>query len=556
MGLLYLKLEITRNYVIHVMQRKNTALYSYIVYASIFLAILASLHANGVPSFPVQDAFHKGEFVAAAITVLQGAPFDSVPYTIHGAVDLWPALIVSLVIPERDMLLANTLVLYPIFSMLAVVFTALASTRLAQRFGIAPLMLVPFLLIAGLCIGWRDVFFALSLYLFARIVPDDLGRGGGFLAQILFGLVIAVGTYWSFNRGAAALIAFGLPTLWLATRHYRFAISIVTAILVFLAIGSSGVPGVSAQGYLENFVMLLQTSSQWGYSRSLSRDLWWILTVGTVVGAISLVGLRLRRGKLSESQVVLSISLLIGAAIYAKIGLGRIDQAHIVMGVWMPLLVVTLLLTEVQLNKPSWLQLGISAVAVVLVVYAARRYISILPIAATLIFAIAVLLGGRLRLNVAQAVTVFCVSALILTTGKIWGSAKKGTYAWLWDFPNLPAAAESVTPGIRWSAQSIRDSGTHCVFDLVNVGLINAVANLPACSRFTYPVYAGPQHERQLIEDLQRTAPIAILYKADFWSYAIDGKAMSSRFLALDAEILRLYPREECNLGFCLRFRQ
>ena len=65
--------------------------------------------------------------------------------------------------------------------------------------------MVPFILMVALCVGWRDLFFALSLYIFTRIVPNEREHGGGPTAQILFGLVIALGTYWSFNRGIRCL---------------------------------------------------------------------------------------------------------------------------------------------------------------------------------------------------------------------------------------------------------------------------------------------------------------------------------------------------------------
>lgn len=537
------------------MPRKDMTFQPLIVYSSIPLAIVLGLHADGIPSFPAQDAFHNGEFVAAAVTALQGAPFDGVAYTIHGAVDILPALAANLFVPDRDMLLATTLVLYPILTMCAVVFTALASIQLGRRFGVAPVLMVPFILIAGLCVGWRDFFFALSLYIFARIVQDDLARGGGTMAQILFGLVIAFGTYWSFNRGAAALIAFGPPTLWLAMQYRRYVISITTAILGFLAIGSS-IPGISVQGYLENIVMLSQASSQWKHPRTLSQDLWWVLIVGMTVSAIAVAALNARRGARSIAQIVLIVALLIASAVYAKIGLGRIDQTHIVMGCWLPLLVVTLHLSPVHLRSLSGLQFGIATIAAVVITYVSRNHVATWPMAATLIITFAVLFGDRIRAHAVLAMAALCLSVPILAAGKTWVNVNNGTFAWLRELPNLPPAEQAVTSGILWSATSLRESGAHCVFDLVNVGLINAVANLPACSRFTYPVYAGPQHEERLIADLQRTLPTAIVYKADYWSYAIDGRSMDVRFPALDSQILRLYPREECNLGFCLRFRK
>ena len=538
------------------MQKNNTVLSACIIYTAVFFAALIGVYENKIPIFPVQDPFHNGEFLAAVITVIHGASVDGfLPFTIHGAVDIWPALFVNLVMPERDMLLANTLLLYPIFTIIAVVFTAMASIRLALIFRIAPVMMVPFILIAGLCLGWRDALFALSLYLFTYIIPDDGESGGGFGVQILFGLVVAFGAYWSFNRGAVTLIAFGLPILWLSTRDRRYAVSIAATVLCFLIIGSIA-PGVGIRDYFENFLMLLQTSSQWSYPRTLSRDLWWVLTVGMTACAIGVAVLRVSRDTHSEAQLVLISALLIASVIYMKIGVGRVDQTHVVMGVWLPLLVITLLMPSIQLSRLSFFQFGCSAIGAVLIAYITRHYIAILPIAATVFVATAIFVGDRGRRYFVQAMMVLCTSVVMLGVGNIWVDLKNGNYAWLKHPSNLPRAEEAVTPGIRWSAQLLRDSGAHCVFDLVNVGLVNAVANLPACSRFTYPVYAGPQHESQLISDLQRAAPAAILYKGDFWSYAIDGKKMSSRFPSLDAEILREYPREECNLGFCIRFKK
>jgi hypothetical protein len=109
---------------------------------------------------------------------------------------------------------------------------------------------------------------------------------------------------------------------------------------------------------------------------------------------------------------------------------------------------------------------------------------------------------------------------------------------------------------LLWSSETIVESGADCVFDLSNTGLINAVANLPACSQFTYPVYAGLQNEGKLITDLTRADPPVIVYRSDFWSYAIDGRNMAERFPALDAEIIKLYPREVCKYDYCLRFQR
>ena len=141
------------------------------VNTAIFIALLVCFQFRKQPSFPVKDPFHHGEFLAAAITVLEDTTFDGEPYTIHGAADFFPALFVNMLNPSRQMLLANTLIIYPFLSMLTVLFTTLAAVRLARRFGTDPLILLPFILASGLCVGWRDLLFGLSLLLFAGLVP-------------------------------------------------------------------------------------------------------------------------------------------------------------------------------------------------------------------------------------------------------------------------------------------------------------------------------------------------------------------------------------------------
>ncbi len=95
-----------------------------------------------------------------------------------------------------------------------------------------------------------------------------------------------------------------------------------------------------------------------------------------------------------------------------------------------------------------------------------------------------------------------------------------------------------------------------CVFDLSNNGVINGLVRRPSCSRFTYPVYAGPHHESILISDLRDASPRALVYSSTYWSYNIDGRDMRKRFPELDKFILKNYPKEECSHGYCVRYKE
>ena len=118
-----------------------------------------------------------------------------------------------------------------------------------------------------------------------------------------------------------------------------------------------------------------------------------------------------------------------------------------------------------------------------------------------------------------------------------------------------PTNSDVVPDGVLWASEQLRNSGTHCVFDLSNSGTINALLALPSCSRFTYPVYAATQHEPELIETVKREQPGAIVYSSTFWSFNFDSRSMHTRFPML-TEFLRVqYPVQECSLGYCIRSR-
>jgi len=512
-------------------------------------------------SFPIDDAFHNGEFLAAAMAILHQAPFEGDPFTIHGAADILPALAAALFVPAPDDLIAHTLVLYPVLSLLSILLTLFAALQIVRRLGGDHLLLIPFLALVPFAVGWRDLFFALSLSLFAGLVPGRDSRGGGVAAQMLFGVVIALGTYWSFNRGAAALLAFGPVTLWLALQDRRFLVSVATALVSFVAIGAV-LPGIGVVGYVENFAMLLETSSQWTYPPSRFGQAWTAALSAAFAASAAAAFIALRQRGPDRGRIALTMALVIAGAIYLKIGLGRIDRVHIVMAAWLPLLIMSVSLRWGPVPLPQGWAKRCAIMAAILVaamaIFLAARYSY--AVHAMVLATFMILLGaflpprGRFGVGVGMAVlfVAFAASAPAVGMYKI----VRGDVAWPLSLDALPANDGAVTEEVLWTAQRIDQSGADCVFDLTNTGLVNAVAGLPSCSRFTYPVYADTDFEDDLISDLRAADPPMIVYRSDHWSYAIDGHPMNERFPKLDAEIQRVYPRQECHSGVCLRYQE
>jgi hypothetical protein len=139
--------------------------------------------------------------------------------------------------------------------------------------------------------------------------------------------------------------------------------------------------------------------------------------------------------------------------------------------------------------------------------------------------------------------------------GSIWAGYQHGLYNWVRLVANPLKNSSAVDPSINWVASELNRKHSQCIFDLSNNGLVNAISNLPACTRFSYIIYADKKFEGEIIESLTAKLPPAIVYSSDYWSYSIDGKNMVTRFPNLDLFIKRNYPIESCNYGYCMRYK-
>jgi len=69
------------------------------------LSCMASAFALKLPLFfPLGDPFHAGEFLAAGMAVLYGAPFEGDPFTINGGADIFPLLVISFLVNQMNIL--------------------------------------------------------------------------------------------------------------------------------------------------------------------------------------------------------------------------------------------------------------------------------------------------------------------------------------------------------------------------------------------------------------------------------------------------------------------
>ncbi|WP_370311650.1 hypothetical protein [Sagittula sp.] len=539
----------------------------------LFVVLAAALLAiqRHVTKFtlPIDDPFHFGEFLAPAISLIEGRDGAALPYTIHGLVDILPAYLLTLAGVPDHMLVGYATAFVPLMSVLAALLAAVAALRCAALFGVRPVAMLPFALCAGYLVAWRELFVCIGLILFAAVLKaiatPETRRTWLF---VLFGVVSAFGIYWSFNRGAVMAVGLGVPLLFVIHRHRGVAIAIGTFALFVVVFGLT-LPGTSLTHYFDNFLMLMETSSKW--QQALSGKHYAVMGfIAALNGAAILAALwMVLAKKTAMPQTVLLAALALLSAFYVKIGLSRFDMNHLEMALWMPVLPLSLVFGAVAagrdgrgdgLLKPVHVYAAAGlAVAGALAVYVTGAPVReiLFPIALILLMALALPAFRVTRATALTALVALCLGSLGLALLRVQDSARAGAYGWVGDL----AAAEGVAtsdilgPGVIWAGEQLAARDAACTFDMVNAGLILAVSRRPACSQFTYPVYAGAEHEERLIADLKETRPAAIVYNSDFWSYTIDGLPMNERFPALEAEILALYPEMECNEGYCIRYQ-
>lgn len=520
------------------------------------LALLCALFIiapNLKGSLILEDPFHEGEFFATTASYLAAPapPFQAL--SIHGAVDVLPALLARLGWGDSHYFLP-TVALYAALNILAAALLLLIADALSRKRPFHGFLWFALALAAPFFVGYRDVLLLAALFVFLLVQGRPWQLAGAIALRLALGALMAFGMFWSFDRGIAGVFALGPPLLILACKRplelcvaLGFVLTVAALALLF--------EGFSLGTYWENFRILLATSGQWSYGW---RPDALVLSLFAAVISLASIALGLRSAWRERGSLVLlaqRCAWLLLALITLKIGLNRADVEHIYSALWAPLcLLLSLSRKDLAIGR------GVILVAFLIGVAAALSFIHRNPgfflIACLTAYVVTPHDDPRdLRLSHLTLMVLISLSAtaLLYSVGK---HVREGQYQWLAHLGTPPDNASTVTPGAGWAAARLQERQVACVFDLSNNGVINGLLNRPSCSRFTYPVYATAAYEPELIEAVSAAAPEVIVYASTFPSYRIDGRDMRKRFPQLDSFLLARYPHEICDLGYCVRYRQ
>jgi len=497
---------------------------------------------NGV----LADPFHSGEYFAALLSLIRQTSF--VPLTIHGAMDYAPGLLSMFLFGKGHYFFATEMG-YVLLAFLGAVFLFL----LLLKFDLSG----PQLIIAGFLIPWlvdyRDFSLIIPVWLYFLSVDQKPGARN-FIFLLLLGLAGAFNFYWSANRGLAGAVSIGAALIILSFRDKRYLLPVGVFAAAVAAL-SFVHPVLALDHYLENLFILAKTSYQWGYGLQRDPVILSIYMALMLTGASALIVHQAAGGKTTKTtaSACLMVFLLV---FYYQISTYRADFFHIPMGL-MACLIGISYWQSIRLKPdrgPAKFECAIlwtlTALTVLVSIFFDQRYgIFLVAFLLMLIFQRAA--SGRNS----RPVLLLILAVFYLAVGFGVGQhAVRGAYKWVSHIFTPPPNAALATKPMQWVSGRLIQSKTGCVFDMTNNGIINALADLPACSRFSYIVYADGKFENELIRCLDKTRPTAVVYSTTFWSYSIDGRPMRLRFPDLDRRIRERYPYEKCEYGYCLRY--
>ncbi len=501
----------------------------------------------------LSDPFHQGEYFAALATLLD----DQVsfhPVIIHGALDYIPGLIALNIFGENNYFFTTSL-LYQLLNFLsAIIFLAVVYEIIKYKPKSTVVLLASALAIPFL-VGYRDTVLLLSIYFYFLIQKNNQPVVTLFL-EICFGLTVAFGLFWAFDRGIAGTISLGIACIIHAYKNRLYLVSLVIFFVTIISLGYVS-PQFSLGNYLENIKLLTETSYQWSYGWRINAIiLTGFLVFSNILTIFLLASLIINNSRISNNILANSLFLIILSLFLLKIGSNRADMIHIQWGLWGPLLSSFYWYSKdqnVKLDLSLQIALGILLCFILILDYYCRS-VAFIPI--TVLVSLSILIGysGTRYFAINKLISAILIIPLFAAIYSISNGLSSGKYLWIKYLGSPPSNSELVTPGVRWVSQELINSGSRCVFDLSNNGVINGLTGLPTCSRFSYLVYADQRYEQEIIDSLRKKKPKAIVYSSTYWSFSIDGKKMHARFPDLDKFIIKEYTKEKCSIGYCVRY--
>jgi len=512
---------------------------------------------------PISDSFHVGEAFAAAVT-LATKPGSS-PLTIHGAWDFIPAILTRQLAGEQGYLYPAIYLTRSILpGISALIFLFFLFRLLKDRKGLAVLAFLSLAAIAApSLVGIRDLFLLMSCWSLYEFL-NSANRAYAIKSAAVLVLTTSVGAIWSFDRGIVSIVTV-ISTLivagYISRKGHYIAICLLTLAAVLLVVLIS--KGTGTMDYLANVLFLTKTSSQWRYPLSpgtAARSALAVIFVLCTLGATQ----KGRQGLANPGFAPFWLGMSVCSIMMSRVGINRADMGHILMAMWAPMILSAYSFGIKSEHKQASGYIKLIMIGVV-VSYASLFYAAIdksftvlaIAFSASLLWSNSIADAKSVRLFLAS-LTIWTVCISILVPLRNIASTAKGvangkiTTPVEYALNGIPFSRVGDS-GNQWAANIIRNSGSECILDMTNSGIINAGAGMPTCTSLSYLVYATSPYEQDILKEVKAAKLNTIVYSTENWQYNIDGRDMKERFPLLDSYLKIAFPHEECREKYCIR---
>lgn len=486
-----------------------------------FVVLLAmSLEMLVNSNIKITDPFHKGEYFASFVSIFRGQESPGL-ITIHGALDFIPAWL-SHNIYGANHYFSGTLVIYALANVLAAIMFYVLVAIFTERFSshYQAIVLIVAAMVSTMMVNYRDLLLLASLLLYfsGQMEQRPLTK---LVTEIGLGLTVASNLFWSFDRGIAGVVSIGFACLIMAYRN-RSGFIAALSFFVCLFIFNFSTETFSLHNYVTNIKFLMATSPQWSYGSQTQPVIRSVaLLLLCLLGLFSLS--RSIGSKSTPSNALLANGILLGVLtiIFLKIGTNRADMTHIHWAMW-PVFLAFLYGQHVKENLNCVVEDRVN--------------------------------GSNKLPSLIRHFGFANLSFLLISIALIAPTSLLGTYYFLSSIIRPSANEELVSEGVKWVSNEIKHTKSKCALDLSNHGVINGLADLPACTRFAYPVYANENFQNEIIDNLKSKMPEVVVYSSTSWSFAIDNKNMHTRLPILRDYLDSKYSKEVCKFEYCLRY--
>jgi hypothetical protein len=495
----------------------------------------------------LNDYFHHGEYfnVLPSIILNNTSPYLSV----HGALDYLPAWI-SYVLVGAEYYVHTTHLFYIIIKLLSCILLLLILGCIYfERISlVCCAFLAPFL------VNYRDFSLLLLLFFYLFKKKQHAGTFGYYTTLVLTGLASTFNLFYSTNRGIAGSVAIFVALVIDSYYDKRNVISICIFILTAL-FANVIISTFSLSHLIEQIPFLLQNTERWGYSHNsetvgLSLHIGLLIFLSALLVIIKFLNIGAYQSDLSNVVLIVILSLF-----YYQIATYRADIYHTVMGFIIVLINIFYffkLNSEYSLTNRGlsfYILLSISAVS--LLIIHIRPLVILLPL---LIFNNFKLFSTESRNSAFSKFTYIILFLIFSILGfriidQIWSDR----YLWLTNSPLLKRNASVLTDEILWAQKMLITKKAPCLFDMTNSGLINSIATLPNCTKYSYIAFANPKDQHELIHELEFQDPKAIVTHRESSYFEINGNTMEKSYPILNTFIEENYPNMICKDSLCVR---